>query len=67
MVAAGDHRGEKIFIRNRTRRVKQIQNSERIAHGLLVRAPEIEFIEVSQDEVAEVHRADPEMDKPSGI
>ena len=66
-VAAGDHRGEKIFIRKGTRRVKQIQNGERITHGLLVWAPEIKFIEVSQDEVSEVQRADPEMDKPSEI
>ena len=64
---AGDHRGEKIFIRNRTRRVKQIQNGDNLAYGLLVWAPEVEFIEVSQDEVAGVQRTDPEMDKPSGI
>ena len=46
-VAAGDHRGEKIFIRNETRQEKQIHPNERVAHGLLVQAPEIEFVEVS--------------------
>ena len=66
-VATGDHRGEKLFIRNGTRGVKQIQNGEKLAYGLLVRAPEVEFIEVSQDEVAGVQRTDPEIDKPSGI
>ena len=66
-MAAGDHRGEKLFIRNGTRRIKQIQNREKLAYGLLVRAPEVEFIKVSQDEVAGVQKTDPEMDKPSGI
>ena len=65
-VAAGDHRGEKLFIRNGTRRDKQIQNGEKLAYGLLVRAPEVEFIEVNQDEAAGVQKTDPEMDKPSG-
>ena len=66
-VAAGDHRGEKLFIRNGTRRIKGIQNGEKLVYGLLVRAPEVEFIEVSQDEVAGVQKTDPEMDKPIGI
>ena len=66
-MAAGDHRGEKLFIRNGTRRIKQIQNGEKLAYGLLVHAPEVEFIEVSQDEVAGAQKTDPEMDKPSGI
>ena len=65
-VAAGDHSGEKLFIRNGTRRDKQIQNGEKLAYGLLVRAPEVEFIEVNQDEAAGVQKTDPEMDKPSG-
>ena len=65
-VAAGDHRGEKLFIRNGTRRDKQIQNGEKLAYGLVVRAPEVEFIEVNQDEAAGVQKTDPEMDKPSG-
>ena len=59
-MAAGDHRGEKIFIANRTRRVKLIQNSEKIAHGLLVQAPEVEFV---ADEVSGIQTADPEVDK----
>ena len=65
-VAAGDHRGEKLFIRNGTRRDKQIQNGEKLAYGLVVRAPEVEFIEVNQDEAAGVQKTDPEMDKPGG-
>ena len=66
-VKAGDHRGEKLLIRNSTRRVKQIQHGERIAHRLLVRAPEIEFVEVSQDEVSETKRPDQGLDKPGEI
>ena len=65
-VTAGDHRGEKLFIRNGTRRDKQIQNGEKLAYGLVVRAPEVEFIEVNQDEAAGVQKTDPEMDKPGG-
>ena len=65
-VAAGDQTGEKLFIRNGTRRIKQIQNGEKLAYRLLVRAPEVEFIKVSQDEVAGVQKTNPEMDKPSG-
>ena len=65
-VAAEDHRGEKLFIRNGTRRDKQIQNGEKLAYGLVVRAPEVEFIEVNQDEAAGVQKTDPEMDKPGG-
>ena len=63
-VASGDHRGEKIFIANGTRRVKQIQNGEKIAHGLLVRAPEVEFV---TDEISEAQTADPEVGKPNTI
>ena len=43
--------------------MKQIQHGERITHGVLVQAPEIEFVEVSQDEVSETQRADPGLDK----
>ena len=53
-VAAGNHRGEKIFIRNGTRREKQIHPGEKIAHGILVHAPEIEF----HDDVSETQRTD---------
>ena len=35
-VEAGNYRGEKIFIQNGMRQVKQIQHGERIAHRLLV-------------------------------
>ena len=59
-VAVGNHRGEKVFIANGTRRVKQIQHGERITHGLLVQAPEIEFV---ADEVSGIQTADPEVDK----
>ena len=55
---AGDQRGEKLFIRNETRRIKQIQNGEKLVYGLLVRAPEIEFVEESRDDVSETQRAD---------
>ena len=62
-IEAGDQRGETILIWNSTRRVKQIQHSERITHGLLVRAPEIEFVEVSQNEdLSETQRADQGLD-----
>ena len=42
-MASGDHRGEKILITNRTKKVKQLHPGEKIAHGILVQAPEIEF------------------------
>ena len=64
MVAAGDHRGEKVFITNGTRQIKQIQHGERIAHGLLVRAPEVEFL---AHEASGIRTADPEVDKPDEI
>ena len=60
----GHDRGEKIFIANGTRRVKQIQNCEKIAHGLLVRAPEVEFV---ADEISEAQTADPDVGKPNTI
>ena len=63
-VASGDHRGEKIFIANGTRRVKQVQSGEKIAYGLLVQAPEVEFV---TDEISEAQTADPEMGKPNTI
>ena len=53
-VAAGDSRGEEIFIRNGTRREKQIHPGEKITHGILVHAPEIEFY----DDVSETQRND---------
>ena len=57
-VAAGDHRGEKLFIRNGTLRSKQIQNGEKLAYGLLIRAPEVEFVEENRDDVSEAQGVD---------
>ena len=57
-VTAGDHRGEKLFIRNGTLRSKQIQNGEKLAYGLLIRAPEVEFVEENQDDISETQGVD---------
>ena len=57
-VDAGDQRGEKLFIRNETRRIKQIQNGEKLAYGLLVSPTEVKFVEENRDDVSETQRAD---------
>ena len=62
-VAAADHKGEKVFIANRTRKVKQIHPGEKIAHGILVQAPEIEFC----DDISETQKADQKLGSTTEI
>ena len=59
-VSYSDFRGEvKVLIHNSTHHVKQIQNGERVAQGWVLKTPEIEFVEVSQNEdLSETQRAD---------
>ena len=59
-VIDADYRGEiKVLIHNNNRRTKVVQNGERIAQGWLLQNPEIEFIEVSQNEsLSATQRAD---------
>ena len=54
MVAASSHRGEKVFITNGTRQEKQINPGERITHGILVQAPEVEF----RNDLSETQKTD---------
>ena len=62
-VASGDHRGEKILITNRTRKVKQLHPGEKIAHGILVQAPEIEF----RNDISETQKADQKLGSTTEI
>ena len=58
-VIDSDFRGEvKVLIQNSTHRVKQIQQGERVAQGWVLKTPEIEFVEVNQDELSETQRAE---------
>ena len=59
-VIDSDFRGEvKVLIHNSTRCVKQIQQGERVAHGWVLKTPEIEFVEVkNEDELSETQRAE---------
>ena len=61
--AATDHKGEKVFIANRTWKVKQIHPGEKIAHGILVQAPEIEF----RDDISETQKADQKLGNATEI
>ena len=62
-VTAANLKGEKVFIANRTRKVKQIQSGEKIAHGILVQAPEIEFC----DDISETQKADQKLGSATEI
>ena len=54
IVAAGDHRGEKVIITNGIRKERGIHPGKKIALRILVQAPDIEF----RDDLSETQQAD---------